>query len=194
MSSSPPADQLPSENWSELERIIKAFEDAWQRGERPSVDAFLPAGAAERRALLVELVHTDLECRIKAGEGIHVEVYLARYPELAGDSGAVLDLIVAEYRQRRRREADLTAAEYCHRFPQFSAQLQELLKDPPQIDTLHPPTTGRTLFERLPDRAPGTHSESPGFGSHSTALGAVMGYDLIEELGRCRMAVVHKAR
>src|SRR5436190_13901659 len=136
--SSPPrsADQLPSENWSELGRIIKAFEAAWQRGERPSIDAFLPAGAAERRALLMELVHTDLECRAKAGDKIRVEEYLGSYPELAEDSGAVLDLIVAEYRQRRRREADLTPAEYCHRFPPFSAQLLELLKDPLQVDTL----------------------------------------------------------
>src|SRR5437870_4785343 len=112
MSSPLPADQLPSENWSELGRIIKAFEDAWQRGERPSIDAFLPAGA-ERRAILVELIHTDLECRLKAGEAIRVEVYLERYPELAGDSAAVLDLIIAEYRQRRRRETDLTSVEYC---------------------------------------------------------------------------------
>src|SRR5262249_52458501 len=116
MSSPLPADQLPRENWNELGRIIKAFEDAWQRGERPSIDAFLPADGAERQALLVELLHTDLECRSKAGEAIRVEVYLERYPELAGDTDAVLDLIAAEYRQRRRREADLRAVEFCDRF------------------------------------------------------------------------------
>ena len=38
--SSPPrsADQLPSENWSELGRIIKAFEAAWHAWQRVRKD------------------------------------------------------------------------------------------------------------------------------------------------------------
>ena len=38
---------------------------------------------AARLALLVELVHVELELRLKAGEPARVEEYLRRYPELA---------------------------------------------------------------------------------------------------------------
>jgi eukaryotic-like serine/threonine-protein kinase len=49
---------------------IKAFELAWQRGERPAIAEHLPADAVVRLAVLVELVHIDLERRIKAGEDL----------------------------------------------------------------------------------------------------------------------------
>src|SRR4051812_49628121 len=63
------------------ESLIAQFEDLWLRGGRPALDDFLPDGAA-RRAVLVELVHIDLEFRLKAGEAARVETYLGRYPEL----------------------------------------------------------------------------------------------------------------
>jgi hypothetical protein len=46
-------------------------------------------------------VHLELELRLKAGEAARAEEYLARYPELAGDTAA-LDLITAEHELRRR--------------------------------------------------------------------------------------------
>jgi hypothetical protein len=67
-----------------LAEILEPFENAWQRGQRPAIADYLPAGGPQRRAALVELVHVDLERRLKAGEAIRVEVYLERYPELAG--------------------------------------------------------------------------------------------------------------
>src|SRR5258708_20330481 len=103
-SSPPPADQLPTMNWSELGRIVKTFEDAWERGQRPVIEDFLPAHSAGRAAALVELVHTELECRLKAGEVVRVEAYLERYPELVGDSGQVEALIAAAYPHPLRLE------------------------------------------------------------------------------------------
>ena len=38
-----------------------------------------------RAPVLLELVHADLECRLKAGEGTRAEDYLRRYPELAAE-------------------------------------------------------------------------------------------------------------
>ena len=45
----------------------------------------------------MELVHVDLEFRLKAGEAARVESYLDRYPHLTQDSATVLDLLEAEY-------------------------------------------------------------------------------------------------
>src|SRR5262245_36933504 len=59
------------------------FEAAWRAGQRPRIDDHLPASGANRQALLAELVLTDLEYRLKAGEPARVEEYLRRYPELA---------------------------------------------------------------------------------------------------------------
>jgi WD40 repeat protein len=58
----------------------------------------LPAGDRERLAALIELVLTDLECRLKAGEPARVEPYLRRYPELGRDREVVLALVTHELR------------------------------------------------------------------------------------------------
>jgi serine/threonine protein kinase len=112
-----------------LERAVDRFEDAWQRGERPALEAYLPANGPERARVLVELVHVDLERRLKAGEAARVEGYLERFPELRQDA-TVLGLLAAEHRLRRRREADVTAEEYQRRFPDHRDALASLLQHP----------------------------------------------------------------
>src|SRR5262245_53436554 len=87
---------LESPTWSHCEALIKAFEDAWRRGAAPAVRDYLRAHGPERHALLVELVHVDLEFRLKAGTSARVESYLGDFPELASDPRATLDLLAAE--------------------------------------------------------------------------------------------------
>jgi WD40 repeat protein/serine/threonine protein kinase len=125
-----PADDRPqaAADSLDVERAVDRFEDAWQRGERPDIDAHLPRDG-DRTAVLVELVHVDLERRLKAGEAVRVETYLRRYPELNAERVA-LDLVTAEYRLRSRRE-DVTAAEYGQRFPAYRDQLTALFGQPP---------------------------------------------------------------
>src|SRR5580658_7525159 len=87
---------LASEVWARLELLLEAFEDAWLRGERPALEDYLSqAEPTERPALLRELVHEDLEYRLKAGEAVRVETYLERYPELHEDPETVTGLIAA---------------------------------------------------------------------------------------------------
>jgi WD40 repeat protein/tRNA A-37 threonylcarbamoyl transferase component Bud32 len=112
-----------------LERAVDRFEDAWQRGERPAIDPYVPAEGPDRVRVLVELVHVDLERRLKGGEAVRVETYLERYPELREDD-LVLGLVAAEYRLRRRREAGVTAEEYRRRFPRYQAELTSILDRP----------------------------------------------------------------
>src|SRR5215468_3925768 len=103
---------LPSEAWDQLEQIVQRFERDWQQGRRPAIDDYLPPDGRLRQAALVELVHADLECRLKAGEAARVESYLERYTDLASDSAVLVGLLVSEYELRRRREPDVTPDEY----------------------------------------------------------------------------------
>src|SRR5207248_7677354 len=93
--------RLSSPSWSVCEGLIKAFEDAWRRGQTPSITDYLRADGPERQALLIELIHVDLEFRLKSGEAARVETYLADHPELAEDRSATLGLIAAEYELRQ---------------------------------------------------------------------------------------------
>src|SRR5262245_61103126 len=106
---------MPSSNASPgqngLESAIRAFEDAWQRGETPCIDNFLPADGPQRVPTLIELVHADLEIRLKRGEPVRVESYLQRYPELTDQSTNLLSLARAEFTVRRRQEPGLDAGE-----------------------------------------------------------------------------------
>jgi eukaryotic-like serine/threonine-protein kinase len=113
----------PPEDVARLEEVVNRFEDAWQRGERPVIDEHLSGDGGLRFLLLVELVHVELENRVKAEEAARVEEYLRRYPELGRDRAVVLELVAAEWQQRRRRDPGVTTAEYLERFPEYRAEL-----------------------------------------------------------------------
>src|SRR4051794_4570495 len=113
---------LTDDTWDEFEDVIRRFEDDWQGPARPEILAYLPTGDGRTR-LLTELVHVDLEYRLRAGEPARVEEYLARYPILSDERAVVLDLISAEHEFRRRREPGLALGEFFLRFPEYHAEL-----------------------------------------------------------------------
>jgi predicted ATPase len=112
---------------AEFEDAIRRFEIAWQGPARPEIDAFISAGESMNARLLVELVHIDLEFRLRAGEATRVEQYLGRYPLLAGDRQTMLELIAAEYELRRRAEPALALSEHLRRFPQYGSELRDYI-------------------------------------------------------------------
>jgi formylglycine-generating enzyme required for sulfatase activity len=69
-------------------RIAEAcgrFEEAWRAGSRPRIEDFLGADRQgdEQRALHRDLLEAELCYRRQAGEAVHLDEYLARFPEQA---------------------------------------------------------------------------------------------------------------
>ena len=111
-------------DWDVLARSVGGFVAVLRRGERPDITGHLPAGGpALRRAALIEIIHEELEFRLKAGEPTGAAEYLARFPELTDNPTAVRDLTRAE--QRLTRSSTLAAAVVGERFGRFEV-LEEL--------------------------------------------------------------------
>ncbi len=145
-----------------LEQTLERFEDAWQRGEQPAIDDYLPANVSERLSVLEELVHVDLEYRLKGGEPARVEEYVDRYQELF-QGELLLALIGAEYKFRQRRELGLDSGEYLQRFPEhrdalllhFASAVPQHRRRSPNLDTVlgdGSPSVPSTTDFKQPDR------------------------------------------
>jgi serine/threonine-protein kinase len=88
---------------ADLEARVAAFEAAWRAGARPEVGRFLPTAGAHRKAVLVELIFTDLEFRARSGQPTGPDEYLLAFPELADDPAALAGLRAAERSAVRAR-------------------------------------------------------------------------------------------
>jgi predicted ATPase len=168
-----PAPTPLTEDWLALKDAVKRFEHAWRQGPRPVIDSHLPIGDPLRFLVLIELVHIDLELRLKAEEAARVEEYLTRYPELTDNRAVTLELIVAEHELRRRRERGLALDEYLRRFPQYRAELPKRIARPTVAAGDEAQLAANPRAEALPE---------------------VAGFEVLGPLGRGGMGLVYKAR
>jgi serine/threonine protein kinase/tetratricopeptide (TPR) repeat protein len=203
-----PTKPIPENDWERLEEIVERFEEAWQQGKQPALEDYLKSGAIASPKLVLELVHTDLECRLKAGEEVRVETYFERYPQLADNAQEVLGLIAAEYNFRQRCEPSLTPEEYERRFPQYREGLVERLATlrprecrVPQLSCPHChkaiPVSDNLLGKQLTCSSCGGNfrfdpAHAPAWSPQ--ALPRLGQFELLKEIGQGAFGTVYRAR
>jgi len=129
-----------------IHEIVREFEKAFRSGTRPRLDDYLRSDAPERVALLVELIHSELELRLRSGEAARVAEYLERYPQLAERQDDVLALLETERRVRAQLGETLDAAEFEQAYPQFGPQVRGLFERP---ESIRPTIPGYEILEQI---------------------------------------------
>jgi serine/threonine protein kinase len=117
-------ESLSQVDQSTVETIIERFEIAWEADPPPSLEDFIPENDLLRKIVLVELIHADLDFKIKSGKKARIENYFKRFPDLKSDQDIFCELIDAEFHLRKRSEPLLRQSEYSKRFPDQQEILQ----------------------------------------------------------------------
>ncbi len=107
----------------DLEESIASFEDQFLSGSNPDILDFVGPDAIENSPLFNELLHTDLELRLRSGENARVEDYMTRFPSVASQSDMVEALLKTEFKVRSKFEPGLRIEEYNRRFPDLYQSL-----------------------------------------------------------------------
>ncbi len=159
----------------QLEQLIEAFCQAWDREPAPAIRPLLPTDEPLRRLALLELVKVDLEYRWQHGLGKRLAEYLDEFPELATPRLPV-ELIVEEFQARRQAGETLVAEDYLAEYPEHAAALEPFLgaRQTPQPSV---------AFGRVPRMFQGLE---PGV--------AIDDFDLIATLGKGAFGLVFLAR
>ena len=115
-----------------FDQAIENYEKLFEDGLVPDCEVFLLGldHECDKRCvadnlLFAELLHTDLEIRIRKGLKGRVEYYLTRFPQIEAEVGLIKDLIQTEFKVRQYCEPGLEADEFERRFPKWFHTLED---------------------------------------------------------------------
>src|SRR5438105_2274739 len=117
------------QTWRYREEILGRFEAAWRSGPRPRIEEFIPAPPGSNLHLLIEIIHLDVEYRLRAGETVATNEYAVRFPDLAHEPAALLSLA----RAAERRFADVGAGDTFFEFPERPSDSSETVPPLPSV-------------------------------------------------------------
>lgn len=133
--------------------VVADFTEAWRDLDSGSgqvlLEPFLPpVGDPARLPSLHSLIPVDLEQRWKRGESVHLEDYVARFPDLGAVDQLPVALIWAEYRSYRQQGGSAELEGYRVRFPKQFESLAALVGGAP-TKPREPPTLGSHVLGTL---------------------------------------------
>src|SRR5688572_27853058 len=100
-----------------IDEFVRAYEAAWAREGRADFRRFLPSpGHPLYRHVVRELARIDIEHGWEGGRPRPLEDYRREYPEAFDQPSALQEVAFEEYRQRRDRGENPSAADYAQRY------------------------------------------------------------------------------
>ena len=111
---------------NDFEEILSRFELACKEGSvPPDLTSYL--GQSDDLELLVELIHIDLDYRLRRSDQVRIEDYLSKYPILDRSDESVAKLAFAEYQLREHRGYRPSSEDLLSRFPEHRERITQML-------------------------------------------------------------------
>ena len=90
-------------NPAQVHQIASDYEQSLLADAKVRLESFLRGDGAFRWNLLVELIHTDLEIRLRKGEDVSLSSFIEKYPEIQSSPKDIDSLIKTELQWRNHQ-------------------------------------------------------------------------------------------